>query len=152
MKLYENLLQGDSFTKQSNDSRRDSTHSTSLVQTSSSLLVGTSKDFFSNISSDLNGIAASTSNMFSDLFGSKGSQKQAAQNKNQPQNQQNKPKETKHGGVFGPFPRGPKGLVEKSPLIRHSPRKQDEMHRKVSVDRNTTNTENQAFLKDVINS
>ena len=27
------------------------------------------RDFFSNISSDLNGIATQTSNMFSDLFG-----------------------------------------------------------------------------------
>lgn len=51
--------------------------------------------------------------------------------------------------MFGPFPTGPRGLVEKSPLIKHSPRKQDDMQRKQSVDRSATNTENQAFLKDV---
>lgn len=44
----------------------------SLVHTaSSSLLPGAGRDFFSNISSDLNGIAASTTSMFSDLFGNK---------------------------------------------------------------------------------
>lgn len=51
------------------ESRRESM---SLVQTaSSSLLPGAGRDFFSNISSDLNGIAASTTSMFSDLFGNK---------------------------------------------------------------------------------
>lgn len=91
--------------------------------------------------------------MFSDLFGSNKSQKQTQQIQHvhlnqQQQIQQQKTKETK-SGVFGPFPRGPKGLVEKSPLIRHSPRKQEEMQRKQSADKTTTNVENQAFLKDV---
>lgn len=63
------------------------------------------------------------------------------------QPQQTKPKEK--SGVFGPFPTGPRGLVEKSPLIKHSPRRQDDIQRKQSVDRSATNTENQAFLKDV---
>lgn len=125
--------------------------SNSLVQVSSGLISGTSRDFFSNISSDLNGIAASTSNMFSDFFGgsSKTSQKVQQQAKTlQQQQQQQKTKDAK-SGMFGPFPRGPRGLVEKSPLIKHSPRRQDEIQRKQSVDRTTTNTENQAFLKDV---
>ncbi|KAK9738591.1 DENN (AEX-3) domain [Popillia japonica] len=148
------LLRGDSFTR-SPESRRDSVSSTSLVQASTGLLAGTSRDFFSNISSDLNGIAATTSSMFSDLFGSNKSQKQTQQIQHvhlnqQQQIQQQKTKETK-SGVFGPFPRGPKGLVEKSPLIRHSPRKQEEMQRKQSADKTTTNVENQAFLKDVVN-
>lgn len=51
--------------------------------------------------------------------------------------------------MFGPFPRGPKGLVERSPLIKHTPRKQDEIQRIQSNERSTSNTENQAFLKDV---
>lgn len=59
-----------------------------------------------------------------------------------------KPKDTRTG-MFGPFPRGPKGLVERTPLIKHSPRRQDELQRIQSTDRNTTNAENQAFLKDV---
>lgn len=159
-------FQADSFTKQiQQDSRRESVSSNSLVQVSTGLISGTSRDFFSNISSDLNGIAATTSNMFSDLFGG-GKSSQKAQSKSQQQQQhqqqqqqyqqsqhqqQQKAKETKTG-MFGPFPRGPRGLVEKSPLIKHSPRRQDDIHRKQSVDRTTTNTENQAFLKDVCES
>lgn len=117
------------------------------------MLAGTSRDFFSNISSDLNGIAATTSSMFSDLFGSNKGQKQAQHaqqmtHQQQQSAQQQRNKDPK-SGVFGPFPRGPKGLVEKSPLIRHSPRKQEEIQRKQSTDRTTTNVENQAFLKDV---
>lgn len=145
------LLRGDSFSKQG-DSRRDSTSSTSLVA-SSGLLSGTGRDFFSNISSDINGITAATTSMFSDFFGGKSSQKapqqqqRAQQQPQQQQQQQSRPKEK--GGVFGPFPTGPRGLVEKSPLIKHSPRRQDELQRKQSVDRSATNTENQAFLKDV---
>ncbi|RZC37304.1 MAP kinase-activating death domain protein [Asbolus verrucosus] len=61
-----------------------------------------------------------------------------------------KSKEMK-SGMFGPFPRGPRGLVEKSPLIKHAPRRQDDIQRKQSVDRSATNSENQAFLKDVVN-
>lgn len=147
------LLRGDSFSKQS-DSRRESTSSTSLVA-SSSLLSGTSRDFFSNISSDINGITAATTSMFSDLFGGKGSQKVPQQQRAQQQHHQQQHQPQQHtkakekGGVFGPFPTGPRGLVEKSPLIKHSPRRQDELQRKQSVDRSATNTENQAFLKDV---
>lgn len=151
------LLRGDSFSKQG-DSRRDSTSSTSLVA-SSGLLSGTGRDFFSNISSDINGITAATTSMFSDFFGGKSSQRNQQQQRTQQQQQlqqqqqqqqqqyQSKPKEK--SGVFGPFPTGPRGLVEKSPLIKHSPRRQDELQRKQSVDRSATNTENQAFLKDV---
>lgn len=147
------LLRGDSFSKQSStDSRRDSSSSTSLVA-SSGLLSGTGRDFFSNISSDINGITAATTSMFSDFFGGKSSQKvhqqqhRPQQHQQQQSQQQSKTKEK--GGVFGPFPTGPRGLVEKSPLIKHSPRRQDELQRKQSVDRSATNTENQAFLKDV---
>ncbi|XP_017780292.1 PREDICTED: MAP kinase-activating death domain protein isoform X2 [Nicrophorus vespilloides] len=144
------LLRGETHSKP--DERRSSTTSTSLVQASSGLLTGTSRDFFSNISSDLNGIAASTSSMFSDLFGNKGSQKSSSHSQtSQQQQQMQQNKKDNKTGVFGPFPRGPKGLVEKSPLIKHSPRRHDEIQRKQSIDRTTTNTENQAFLKDVVN-
>jgi hypothetical protein len=52
---------------------------------------------------------------------------------------------------FGPFPKGRRGLVEKSSLIRHSPSKsrQEELQRMQSAERSSTNSENQAFLKDV---
>ncbi|KAK4886992.1 hypothetical protein RN001_003263 [Aquatica leii] len=148
------LLRGDPSLQSGSESRHGSS-STSLVQAAgSSLIAGTSRDFFSNISSDLNGIAATTSSMFSDLFGvgSKSSQKASSQitSQQQQQSQQAKQKEAK-GGVFGPFPRGPRGLVEKSPLIKHAPRRQDEMQRIQSVERSANNAENQAFLKDVVN-
>lgn len=134
-------MQGDSFTRQDSVS---STSSTSLVATSN-VLTGASRDFFSNISSDINGLATSTSNMFSDLFGSKKDQGKPADQKGQ---QQQKTKDTVKS-MFGPFNRGPKGLAEKSPLIKHVPRRQDDLQRKQSVDKNASNSENQAFLKDV---
>lgn len=56
-------------TSSGQNARRDST----ALQTTN-LLTTTHRDFFSNISSDLNGLAVSTSSMFSDLFGSKGEQ------------------------------------------------------------------------------
>lgn len=45
--------------------------STSSQQSNNSLVAhgGTGKDFFSSLSSDINGIASSTSSIFSDLFG-----------------------------------------------------------------------------------
>lgn len=115
----------------------------------SNVITGASRDFFSNISSDINGLATSTSNIFSDLFGSKKDQAHTSQQKVQQQQQHTKPKDTVKN-MFGPFNRGPKGLAEKSPLIKHVPRKQDDIQRRQSIDKNATNSENQAFLKDVI--
>ncbi|CAG9766594.1 unnamed protein product [Ceutorhynchus assimilis] len=133
------LLRGDSFNK--NDSRRESTtSSTSMV--AHSALAGAGRDFFTNIQSDLNGLASSTTSMFTDLFGSK---KDNA--RQEPLTQ--KPKEVKTS-LFGPFQRGSKGIVEKSPLIRHVPKRQDEMQRRQSIDKTTTNSDNQAFLKDIV--
>ncbi|XP_045480868.1 MAP kinase-activating death domain protein isoform X3 [Harmonia axyridis] len=139
------LMRGDSFNK-SIEERRDSTSSSTSVIATSNVITGAGRDFFSNISSDINGIAASTSNMFSDLFGSKKEKmKQEAQAQVQPKRKDSKV------GMFGPFPTGPKGLVEKSPLIKHSIRSKEEVQRKQTTERTTTNTENQAFLKDVVN-
>nr|CAH7754231.1 unnamed protein product [Callosobruchus chinensis] len=136
------LLRGDSFSKQP----ETPSSSTSLVP-QSNVLTGASRDFFSNISSDINGLATSTSNMFSDLFGSK--KEPHRQGADQHQEQRQKTKEPIKS-MFGPFNRGPKGLAEKSPLIKHVPRRQDDIQRKQSVDKNVTNSENQAFLKDVV--
>ncbi|KYB27812.1 MAP kinase-activating death domain protein-like Protein [Tribolium castaneum] len=135
------LLRADSFTKPAPDSRRESTSSSTSLVATSSVISGASRDFFSNISSDLNGIAASTTSMFSDLFGGKKEQIRAGDQK---------VKDSSKSGMFGPFPRGPRGLAEKSPLIKHTPRRQDDIQRKQSVDRSATNSENQAFLKDVV--
>ncbi|XP_050509889.1 MAP kinase-activating death domain protein isoform X3 [Diabrotica virgifera virgifera] len=137
------LLRGDSFSKQQEPS------SNTQVVATSNVLTGASRDFFSNISSDINGLATSTTNMFSDLFGSKKEQQKSVEQKQQ----QPKQKETSTSkGMFGPFNRGPKGLAEKSPLIKHMPRRQDEAQWKQAADKNATNSENQAFLKDVITS
>ena len=55
---------------------------------------------------------------------------------------------------FGPFPKGRRGLVEKSSLIRHSSggqvqRQDSRQAAAVYEQRNTTSTENQVFLKEV---
>ncbi|KAG5872380.1 hypothetical protein JTB14_013571 [Gonioctena quinquepunctata] len=136
------LLRADSFT------RHDSPSSNTTVATSN-VLTGASRDFFSNISSDINGLATSTTNIFSDLFGSKKDYVKAVEQR--PQQQTAKSKEPAKS-MFGPFNRGPKGLAERSPLIKHTPRRQDDAQLKQNVDKNVTNNENQAFLKDVVSS
>lgn len=53
---------------------------------------------------------------------------------------------------FDSFP-GRKALVERTPLIKHSgPRQtQEEIQRQQNAERSSSNSENQAFLKDIIN-
>ncbi|CAH2092004.1 unnamed protein product [Euphydryas editha] len=109
------------------NARRDST----ALQTTN-LLATTHRDFFSNISSDLNGLAASTSSMFSDFFGSKGRPKAA--------------EGAQLAATFGPFSQGARGLVQRSPLIRHAapaPAAPPPTQR-------SANQENQAFLNDLV--
>lgn len=103
------------------------------------------RDFFSNVSSDINGIAAQTSNMFSDLFGGKNSG-----NRNNTQSQTEQKKE-KSSTTFGAFRRGKIGLAEKKSIIKHSSSKQsrEDMQRIQNTERNNTNNDNQAFLTDV---
>jgi hypothetical protein len=107
------------------------------------------KDFFSTISSDMNTIAQSTSSMFSGisgLFGEKNKQKNQTQ---QMQQVQQKPKEQGKTISFDPFP-GRKGLAPS--IIKHSSPKQtqEELQRMQNAQRSTSNSENQAFLKDVV--
>ncbi|XP_076254391.1 rab3 GDP-GTP exchange factor isoform X5 [Rhynchophorus ferrugineus] len=141
------LLRTESFSK--SDSRRESTASTTSI-VAHSALAGAGRDFFSNIQSDLNGLASSTTSMFSDLFGTKKDNVSCYMSCfRQDPVQVQRPKETKTS-LFGPFQRGPKGIVEKSPLIKHVPKRQDELQRKQSVDKTATNSDNQAFLKDIV--
>ena len=94
------------------------------------------KEFLSNISQDINGIAAQTSNMFTDFFKS---------NKNEAGNER-----SKSGGSFSRSPvKGQKVLAEKSPLLRHSSPKRPEQSRQTGVDKALNSMENQAFLRDV---
>ncbi|PSN33006.1 MAP kinase-activating death domain protein, partial [Blattella germanica] len=130
-----------------------------LVQSDLSRTLGAGgRDFFSNMSSELNGIAAQTSSMFH----AKNAQVQArnasantSANISAPPSAGggNAPKPKEKAQPFGPFPKGRKGLVEKSSLIRHSPSKarQEEIQRMQSAERSSSNSENQAFLKDVVN-
>jgi len=123
------------------------------------------RDFFSNMSSEWNGIAAQTSSVLSGIFGKRdlGSKTSAATHSVSPHRSGTATASSTIGaGVtkvkekaqpFGPFPKGRRGLVEKSSLIRHSPSKsrQEELQRMQSAERSSTNSENQAFLKDVVN-
>ncbi|KAL5276579.1 MADD family protein [Megaselia abdita] len=104
------------------------------------------RDFFSSIGTDFNGIASSTSTMFSGLFGSK-QQKNAQQLQGPGQVQPAK----KSGLSFDPFP-GRKGLVERTPLIKHSGPRQtaEDLARQQNQERSHSNAENQAFIKDIV--
>jgi len=114
----------------------------------SSAITPAGKDFFSSISSDMNSLAHSTTSMFSGisgLFGDKSKQKHQ-----QPMHQaQQKPREQGKTISFDPFP-GRKGLAPS--LIKHSSPKQtqEEIQRLQNAERSSSNSENQAFLKDVI--
>ncbi|KAJ8675676.1 hypothetical protein QAD02_011462 [Eretmocerus hayati] len=105
------------------------------------------RDFFSNIGSDLNGIAKETSNMFSGFSGLFGSKNNANKNAAAGSPQSQKPKEKSQ--LFG----GKSNLVERSSLIKHASNKnsQEELRRQQNTERTNTNTDNQAFLTDVIN-
>ncbi|CAH0628860.1 unnamed protein product [Chrysodeixis includens] len=144
------LIKGESQDSNGSASaRRDST----ALQTTN-LLTATHRDFFSNISSDLNGLAASTSSMFSDFFGSKGKQPKGGES----------PRSMGGSGVsgsgassagsstplsasFGPFSGGARGLVARSPLVRHAPPQPPPAP---SHARPSANSENQAFLNDLV--
>ncbi|XP_035431554.2 MAP kinase-activating death domain protein isoform X10 [Spodoptera frugiperda] len=141
------LMKGESQDSNGSTSgRRDST----ALQTTN-LLTATHRDFFSNISSDLNGLAASTSSMFSDFFGNKGAKqpKPGEQGRGAPG-----PASSTGGGggaplaaSFGPFSMGARGLVARSPLIRHAAPAPPAAP---PHSRPSANTENQAFLNDLV--
>nr|XP_014294410.1 MAP kinase-activating death domain protein isoform X5 [Halyomorpha halys] len=117
---------------------------TSLVQPDIGRTAG--RDFFSNITSDLNGIAAQTTSMFTDLFGNKnprgGMNVQPAEQGRQKEKTQN----------YGAFPKASRrGLMDRPSLIRHaSVQSREDLQRQTSAERTSTNSENQAFLKQVV--
>ncbi|XP_035783817.1 MAP kinase-activating death domain protein-like isoform X2 [Anopheles albimanus] len=132
-----------------------------------STVATTNQSLFSSITSDFNGIAQSTSSMFSDLFGGGNKQRHQQQQQQQQQHQQHHQNQQhqqhqqhqqqqhvklKEKLSFDPFP-GRKGLVERNPLIKHSGPKQtkEEIQRIQNAERSTNNSENQTFLKDLVN-
>ncbi|XP_038111583.1 MAP kinase-activating death domain protein isoform X3 [Culex quinquefasciatus] len=123
-----------------------------------SAIATTNQSLFSSITSDFNGIAQSTSSMFSDLFGSKqskpagaGQQTRSAAGNLQPSQTQSAQNKLKDKLSFDPF-HGRKGLVERTPLIKHSGPKQtqEEIQRLQNAERSSSNSENQTFLKDLV--
>ncbi|XP_023229824.1 MAP kinase-activating death domain protein-like isoform X3 [Centruroides sculpturatus] len=104
--------------------------------------VSSSGSLISTMSSELNGIASQTSSMISGLF-TGGRTSTTTRNKERQQ-------------PFGPFPKGRKGLVEKTSLIKHSSsqqKKQQEVQRIQNIEaRSTSHSENQQFLKEVLNA
>ncbi|XP_034939632.1 MAP kinase-activating death domain protein isoform X2 [Chelonus insularis] len=106
------------------------------------------RDFLSNVSSDFNGIATQTSNMFSDLFGSK-----STSNRGDLASNIQKIKDKSQPLSFSPFKRGKPGLTDKSTLIKHMTSKNysENMQRMQNIDRTNINNDNQAFLNEVIN-
>jgi hypothetical protein len=113
----------------------------------SALASTNSSGIFSSISSDMNSIAHSTTSMFSGfsgLFGDKNKQK------NQQPMQQQQQRHKEHGKIsFDPFP-GRKGLAPS--IIKHSSPKQtqEELQRMQNAHQASSNSENQAFLRDVV--
>jgi hypothetical protein len=107
------------------------------------------KDFFSSISSDMNTIAHSTSSMFSGISGLFGDKNKQKNQPNPQQMQQQKPREQGKTLGFDSFP-GRKGLAPS--LIKHSGPKhtQEELQRMQNAERSSSNSENQAFLKDMV--
>uniref|UniRef100_A0A182J2M8 MAP kinase-activating death domain protein n=1 Tax=Anopheles atroparvus TaxID=41427 RepID=A0A182J2M8_ANOAO len=165
-------------------------HPQSLSSPTANTVATTNQSLFSTITSDFNGIAQSTSSMFSDLFGNKQkNQQQQPQHQQhhhhhhqqqqqqhhaqqhhphqQQQHHQQQPHQQQQQQVgmlqqqqqrmkeklsFDPFP-GRKGLVERNPLIKHSGPKQtkEEITRIQNAERSSSNSENQSFLKDLVN-
>ncbi|XP_035222755.1 MAP kinase-activating death domain protein-like, partial [Stegodyphus dumicola] len=95
----------------------------------------------STVSSELNGIAAQTSSMFSGFFSSRSSSISRPRDRPQP---------------FGPFPKGRKIQVEKTTLIKHTTtqqKKQQDAQRMQTLEaHSTSHTDNQTFLKETINA
>ncbi|XP_075211719.1 rab3 GDP-GTP exchange factor [Lycorma delicatula] len=116
---------------------------TSIVQSDISRTTG--RDFFSNLGDfNVNGLAA----QFTELFGNKSPRSVSPQTQTAAA-----PRPKEKAQPFGPFPKGRKGPLERSQLIRHTPPRgrQDEMQRQQSAERSSSNSENQAFLNDVVN-
>ncbi|KAM8721000.1 hypothetical protein ACLKA7_006953 [Drosophila subpalustris] len=111
---------------------------------------GGGNNFFSTIGTDFNGLASSTTTMFSGMFGGKKNQQKQT---TAPQRSGNMASGKNKSGInFDPFP-SRKGLVERTPLIKHAgPRQtQEELTRQQNQERSHSNAENQTFLKDVTN-
>ncbi|XP_050526812.1 MAP kinase-activating death domain protein isoform X2 [Daktulosphaira vitifoliae] len=157
--LGESISINPSFDNDINDSLSVSKNSSSKISSEvgkmsiASIESNNSKDFFSNITSDINGFATQTSSMFSDLFSTK-IQKNNSVAFNKTSLTLPVPKERKERTSFGPFPNkvGRNGLVEKSKLIKHSNPKTPNDSSKIQnkkIMKVNSHIDNESFLKDV---
>ncbi|VVC41070.1 Hypothetical protein CINCED_3A012715 [Cinara cedri] len=115
----------------------------------SSVGTGGTKEFFSSITNDINGLATQTTSMFNDLFGGN---KQLKNNKSSLTLPVTKTKERTSSGNI-PTKAGRNDLVEKSNLIRHSnPRKLSETTKvpNKKIIKPNSHVDNETFIKDVI--
>ncbi|XP_067637993.1 MAP kinase-activating death domain protein isoform X3 [Eurosta solidaginis] len=112
---------------------------------------GSGGNFFTSIGTDFNGIASSTSTMFSGMFGGKKNQQKQQQQSHSHQSGSGAQQKSKAGVNFDPFP-SRKGLVERTPLIKHSGpgKSQEDITRQQNQERSHSNSENQTFLNDII--
>ncbi|XP_069988793.1 MAP kinase-activating death domain protein isoform X4 [Penaeus vannamei] len=153
--------------------RRQSSASSTGAR-SPTMTTSSSRDFLTNVSSELNDFAQQTSSLFSDIFVENGhgsspkAELQPARRLSRslvrsrgPGSRSVSPsnlgvassRTRERAQPFGPFPKGRKGLVEKSSLIRHSvsAQRRAELNKIASIEQRTTSaSENQAFLKDVL--
>ncbi|KAK3861391.1 hypothetical protein Pcinc_032642 [Petrolisthes cinctipes] len=155
--------------------RRPSSASSPGVR-SPTMTSSSSRDFLSNVSSELNDFAQQTSTLFSDIFVENGHAGVALSTPRPAKPRLSRPlfrargtgsrsvSPSSLGGAttgrtreraqpFGPFPKGRKGLVERSSLIRHSvsAQRRAELNKIASNEQRATSaSENQAFLKDVL--
>lgn len=106
---------------------KDESDSDNAIPQSSS-----SSSIMSTMSSDFNGMAEKTAEMLSGFFSKSNFAK--VKEKTQP---------------FGPFPKGKKGLIEKSNLIKHT---SGQVHQQNVEQKNQNHSDNQLFLRELVNS
>ncbi|XP_065577246.1 MAP kinase-activating death domain protein-like isoform X2 [Artemia franciscana] len=106
------------------------------------------KEFFSNVGTELNELATQTTSVFGDLLGVKNVKRADSRDLPSPTN-------TQRESIIrpGPFP-ARRSLVERSPLIRHTPIHKPVTNREeepITDQKQMISLENQTFIKEVIN-
>eukprot|EP00095_Tigriopus_kingsejongensis_P005098 maker-scaffold161_size295871-snap-gene-0.10 protein:Tk05098 transcript:maker-scaffold161_size295871-snap-gene-0.10-mRNA-1 annotation:"map kinase-activating death domain isoform x3" len=135
-------------------SRPGLTRSNSTLSTTSNVSQ-TTQDFLMSLSTDISGFATTTSTLFGDLFGTRPSSPSLSLSSEPPSTYSSLKVPSKNGSR-GPFPRGRRGLAERSSLIRHpsSKQKQEDIMRYQQFGdfhKNPAITaDNHNFIKDIV--
>ncbi|XP_044017173.1 MAP kinase-activating death domain protein isoform X2 [Aphidius gifuensis] len=127
-----------------NSNSRKRMSNTQLITTDNRMKRDIGRDFFSNVSSDFNGIATQTSNMISDFFGKTG--RRSSNTDSNTQKGQNKTS-------FSPFRRGKNSQNDKTSTAKNSigRNNREDEQRSQNAERSNTNIDNQSFLTEVVN-